>query len=105
VKKLLFVFIASVFILACSKNSSQKNTEDEKYSSGVITGRDLTKCYCCWGWIIEIDNTTYKFDNIPPATTFDLATITYPATVKIKWRPSQTRLCSEFIDILDISNP
>ena len=44
------------------------------------------------------------FDKIPSGSTFDLTAITYPATVKIKWRNSQTRNCSEFIDVLDITN-
>jgi hypothetical protein len=98
-KKSLFVFITTISVLGCNKN----DRSDEKYSTGVITEMDPTKCYCCWGWVIRINNTTYKFDKIPPGSSIDLATITYPATVKIKWRPSQTRHCSEFIDVLDIS--
>ena len=98
-KKLMFALIATTFLSGCAK----KNNEGEKYSTGVITGRDLTKCYCCWGWIIDINNTNYKFDKIPSGSSFDLTAITYPATVKIKWRNSQTRHCSEFIDVLDIS--
>jgi hypothetical protein len=99
-KKLFFIFItATVLSLACNKNNSGESTD----SIGIITGRDLTKCYCCWGWFIEINNTAYMFDKIPATSTFDLTTITYPTTVKIKWRPSQVRNCSQFIDVLDIS--
>jgi hypothetical protein len=99
-KKLLFLLILAIFILGCNKSKN----ELDSYSTGVITGRDLTKCYCCWGWIIDINNTRYKFDKIPSGSSFDLTAITYPATVKIKWRNSQTRNCSEFIDVLDITN-
>jgi hypothetical protein len=99
-KKLLIVLIiATVSFESCNKNS----TSDTKDSTGIITGRDITKCYCCWGWFIEINNTTYMFDKIPSNSPVDLTTITYPTTVKITWRPSQTRHCSQFIDVLDIS--
>ena len=98
-KKLFPVFIAAVILLSCQKSKQ----DDGEYARGVITGRDLTKCYCCWGWIIEINNTAYKFDKIPSGSSFDLTQIIYPSTVKIKWRPSQTRQCSEFIDVLDIT--
>jgi len=98
-KKTLFLLITAVLFLGCTKTKQ----EYRNYSTGVITGRDLTKCYCCWGWIIEINNTVYKFDKIPSGSSFDLTQIIYPSAVKIKWRPSQTRQCSEFIDVLDIS--
>jgi hypothetical protein len=99
-KKILFVLLAATILsLGCNK----KNAGDTMDSTGIITGRDLTKCYCCWGWIIEINNKTYMFDKIPAASPVDLTTITYPTSVRLKWRPSQERHCSQFIDVLDIS--
>jgi len=98
-KKMLFLLIIAAFFLGCSKGSKK----NEDFSTGIIKGRDLTKCYCCWGWIIEINNTKYRFDKIPSGSSFDLTAVSYPASVKIKWSPSQTRHCSEFIDVLDIS--
>jgi hypothetical protein len=97
-KKAFLLLIVAAMFLSCNKNSRV-----DEYSTGIITGRDLSKCYCCWGWIIDINNSTYKFDKIPSGSSFDLTAITYPATVKIKWRNSQTRRCSEFIDVLEIS--
>ena len=98
-KKLFSLLLIGTLFLGCNKSAVQEGP----YSTGIITGMDESKCYCCWGWIIEINNVSYKFDKIPSGSSFDLNSITYPSTVKIKWRSSQTRNCSEFIDVLDIS--
>lgn len=97
-KVLLLAVIATAFFSACKKNQS----DNAKESTAVITGRDLTKCYCCWGWIINIDNVNYRFDKIPSFPSFDLENISYPATVKVKWQPAAGD-CSDKIDILRIS--
>ncbi|MBL7739752.1 MAG: hypothetical protein JNK14_11065 [Chitinophagaceae bacterium] len=99
-KKVFFVWAVVVsFLTACNKNTDG----DIKKSTGILTGFDASKCYCCWGWIISINNTVYKFDKKPASSSIDLENISYPATVNIEWRPSSTKNCSNWIDVIRIS--
>ncbi len=98
-KKTLLIGITIVlFLAACNKNDAG----EIKRSAGIITGFDGSKCYCCWGWIVEIDNVIYKFDKIPPSSSVDLNNISYPVPVNIEWRPS-AKNCSIRIEVISIS--
>jgi hypothetical protein len=99
-KKILFTAITiTILFSACQKNHSA----NEKSSNGIITGMDPRKCACCWGWIIEIDNTVYKFEKIPARSTIDLNNLSYPANVIITWRDSQGSCSGRLIEVLSIS--
>ncbi len=67
-------------MIACTKENS--NYE----SVGTITGIDGTMCGCCGGWIIYIDDDRYLIDSIPVFSNLDLATETFPVTVKLDWQ-------------------
>ena len=100
-KKLLLLILTSVvFFIACNKSNSGEEFFD---SNGVITGRDLTKCACCWGWIIEINNTRYKFEKIPASSGIDLENIPYPLPVRIQWRDVQGSCSGRLIEVISIS--
>ena len=104
-KILLTAITALILFSACQKSDSSCHNNDSgniKVSGAVITGRDLTKCACCWGWIIEIDNVTYKFDKAPAGSTIDLENLSYPASVNVRWH-RLTGSCSNRIEILAIS--
>jgi hypothetical protein len=94
--------IAVIVILSCLFTRCKKD-DSAPESIGVITGMDGRKCACCWGWLVEIDNQTYKFDKIPATASLDLNTITYPTTVKIKWRDAQDDCKGKLIEVLHIS--
>jgi hypothetical protein len=97
-----FVIIAATCLclfLSCNKPATGV-TDFE--GTGVITGMDVSKCYCCWGWIININGKDYKFDRVPANSGFDLYTLTFPATVKVKWRDDTKGCSGKVIDILSI---
>lgn len=102
-QKLVFFIIIATLFLCCQKYSDKNEKNKITASTAVITGRDLTKCACCWGWIIEINNAVYKFDRIPANSPLDLDNITYPTTVNIQWRNSQGSCSGRLIDVISIS--
>jgi hypothetical protein len=87
-----------VIVLASCK------TDDIKYQSeGLILGPDLRMCACCGGWLITIENITYRFDSLPDKTSIDLLKVTFPMKVSLNWSLSNKPACSEkLIDIQDI---
>jgi hypothetical protein len=105
-KKILLIAITAIILFpACQKGDSNCHNSDPgniKSSNAVITGMDLTKCSCCWGWVIEIDNVIYKFDKAPAGSTVNLETLSYPATVNVSWRRAPGN-CSARIELLALS--
>lgn len=67
-------------IFACKK-------DNDNLVPAVVTGFDLRECACCGGWFIKIDNTTYRFDQIPAGSTveFDGSTV-FPKAVRVEWQ-------------------
>ncbi len=92
-----------LFLLSCCLFTNCKKDTDPNESTGIITGRDLSKCYCCWGWLVEIENKTYKFDKIPSNSLIDLEILSFPTTVKIKWRDAEGSCKGKLIEVLSIS--
>ena len=104
-RKILLTAITTVILFsACEKRDSSCGSHDSvnKESNAVITGRDLTKCACCWGWIIEIDNVTYKFDKAPAGSSVNLETLTYPASVNVTWHTLPGN-CGQRIEIVSLT--
>ena len=78
-------------------------TKDSKYeSSGIITGQNLGMCPCCGGWFIDIDNTTYRFYNIPENSNIDLENLTYPINVELNWEPKNVQCMGDEIVVEEI---
>ena len=72
------------------------NKENGDYRSvGTITGVDGTMCGCCGGWVIYIEDIRYLIDSMPTDSNIDLATETFPITVKLDWQLVSTG-CSAF---------
>lgn len=87
-KVIRFIFLITIMI-ACTK-------ENEDYKSvGKVTGVDLTMCGCCGGWIIYIEDIRYLIDSMPKNSDINLATETFPITVKLDWQLVSTG-CSAF---------
>src|SRR5262245_34047650 len=99
-KKLsLAVILLSTFLWSCDK----KNAGPHYTGKAVITGRSLEKCACCWGWNIDINGHSYRFEKVPSTTTFDLENETFPLPVMIEWSESAGGCKGIIIDVLSIS--
>ena len=47
-------------------------------------------CVCWPGYLIEIENTTYYFQDVPDNSSIDLTRQEFPLDVRIKWQPIET---------------
>ncbi|MEI9806741.1 MAG: hypothetical protein WDO16_02030 [Bacteroidota bacterium] len=100
-KIILAAVIVMLLLSACEKKTG--TAENIKKSGAVIIGRDLTKCACCWGWIISINNTSYKFDKVPAGSAIDPDNLVYPAAVNVTWRDLPGNCSGKLIEIVSIS--
>ena len=75
----LTLIISLLTLSGCSKR------EIEYQSVGTITGPDLRSCLCCGGWFIEIEDNTYRFEDIPNVNDLDLKSETFPLNVKLNY--------------------
>lgn len=85
-KRSIFLILTFVFLfLGCDKSDSKTTPEFE--STALITGEDFALCPCCGGWFITIsgEQTTYRFDQLPPNSNINLSTATFPLAVKMNW--------------------
>jgi hypothetical protein len=73
-KLLLIILMFQIPFLSCKKS-------DEKMIDAQIIGFDITKCSCCWGWIIKYGNDTIKTDSLPSRFQMDGD---FPIKVKIE---------------------
>lgn len=92
---ILVLSLSFLSISSCKK-------DDEYQSDGIITGQDLSLCGCCGGWFIEIDNTTYRFYELPQGSDFTLDNATFPVTVKLNWKMMDNACLGDEILIEDI---
>lgn len=96
-KKLIFTFSLALFTFSsCYKDVSYKN-------NGIITGQDDRMCMCCGGWFIDIDNTTYRFYELPPSSELNLENKTYPILVKLNWIIKDETCLGDEIIVEDIT--
>ncbi len=75
----LSVLIVTLSIASCSSE------EDEFRSNGTITGIDIRECACCGGYIIDIDNVTYRFFELPDNSNLNLENPGFPIPVRLNW--------------------
>ena len=55
-------------------------------SEGKITGLNPRECMCCGGWNIEINNSTFRFYNLPENSNIDLLHESMPLYVELVWK-------------------
>ena len=94
-----FFLALSIFILAfssCTKSNKYENI-------GVITGQDFGMCPCCGGWFIEIDNTTYRFDQTPENSNLNLENQTFPMEVELNWETKDLQCNGDEIIVREIA--
>jgi hypothetical protein len=65
---------------------------------GTITGPDYSLCYCCGGYLININDSTYRFLDLPEQNNINLDNESFPIKVILEWKkhPNPT-LCNEII--------
>ena len=93
---LVFTFLAISFS-SCDDTASTVIT-------GQIINKDVTACACCGGYLILIDNATYRFfdADLPAGTTFLNGTNSFPIAVEIVFE-TKSNLCNG-IDGISISS-
>ena len=93
---LVFMFL-SISFSSCDDNASSIIT-------GQIVGRDTASCTCCGGYLIFINNFTYRFfdADLPAGTTFLNGANSFPIDVEIEFE-NQSNLCNG-IDRITISS-
>lgn len=79
-KKICVVVFLLVMVFSCSVQ------EDEFRSEGIITGYDTRECGCCGGYFIEIEDSTYRFYNVPVGSKLNLNNPEFPVYVKLDWQ-------------------
>ena len=86
-KKLFFLlFIGLMVVTGCTKKSQYKY-------SGIIEGKDNTKCTCCGGYIIKIngDDKQYRTETFPSGN-IDSNTA-FPVTINLNY--TEDDVCSD----------
>ena len=70
------------------------NQEDNSIKDGSIVGPDNTLCPCCGGYLIVIDQFTYRFfDGDLPSGSTVLNNPTYPIEVELRFE-QESDLCN-----------
>jgi hypothetical protein len=100
---ILFTLLLMCFVFSgCRKNKSEYKSE-----TAVITGFDGSKCYCCWGLIINFDNdpdpnnpSNRIIDELPADANITSNSI-FPIYVKVDWKEDDK--CSNKVDIVRLA--
>jgi hypothetical protein len=69
---------------------------------GTITGIDLRECLCCGGWFININDSTYRFYQLPDQNNIDLENANFPVEVILTWKKDPNVCLGDEIIILRI---
>lgn len=59
--KFIVLFIAIISLTNCEKHAELVNKTTDAQIVGFVT----EKCYCCWGWVIQVGTETIKAEQIP----------------------------------------
>jgi hypothetical protein len=89
-KKIVTLFFFMLILFSCNKESEDNKGNEEYNSIGTITGFDATKCGCCWGWIINIENENYIIQSIADDSSLNLTLESLPVTVMLDWQVNIT---------------
>ncbi len=92
---ILILILFAIFIFS----SCQKN--DLNYV-GKITEQDFSKCVCCGGFLLKIDNNQYNiFEQNLPSNNLDLKNAKLPMKVSLNFT-IPTSGCENFIEVQKI---
>ena len=96
-KRLLFV---GMILLMCISSCTEDT--NEFMSDGTITGIDFRECFCCGGYFIEINDSTYRFYKLPSGSDVPLENPVFPIYVKLDWAKADTVCLGDEIKVLNI---
>jgi len=82
--------------------SSCTEDENEFMSNGTITGFDSRECVCCGGYFIVINDSTYRFFELPSGSKINLDNPTFPIYVKLNWAKADNVCLGDEIKVLRI---
>ena len=88
----IFTTIIICFVLAsCMK-------DNDFGQRGTITGPDYSRCYCCGGYLININDSIYRFRTLPKRNNINLENESFPIKVILEWKKHPNPiLCNEII--------
>lgn len=69
---------------------------------GTITDIDLRECLCCGGWFININDSTYRFYQLPDKNNIGLENAFFPVEVILTWKKDPNACLGDEIIILRI---
>ncbi len=92
---MLLCCITTLFFLACKK-------EEIGYTNAVITGPDFSMCPCCGGWFVNVNDSTYRFYELPAESNLDLNTETFPLEVKMVYIKTNNACMEDLITVKKI---
>jgi hypothetical protein len=96
-KIFLLAFLILIGISSCTED------ESEYKSNGTILGVDFRECFCCGGYFIDIDDSTYRFDTLPLGSKISLDNPVFPIPVKLDWEMADTICLGDEINVLRIT--
>ncbi len=90
-KPFIVISIICLILTSCLK-------DNDFGQRGTITGPDYSLCYCCGGYLININDSTYRFFQLPEQNNINLENASFPIGVILEWKkhPNPT-LCNEII--------
>ncbi len=89
-KRLLILSVILFSLAGCKKEPCYQ-------SKGIITGFDYRKCMCCGGWFIEIEDSTWRFDQVPEGSTVNLDSVDFPFKVYLDWKEKDPKCLGDEI--------
>ena len=97
-KRMMFF---GILLLMCI--SSCTEDENNYMNNGTITGIDFRECACCGGYFIDINDSTYRFFNLPSGSEIKLDNPIFPIYVKLDWAKADTVCLGDEIKVLRIA--
>jgi len=89
-----FKFVVLLFSLLIMTNCEKKKEDLVNLTTDAkIVGFVTEKCYCCWGWIIDIGSKAIKADSIPGLSPLENTVFPINARITIG---TKIRDCSEY---------
>jgi len=101
-RSIVVTFIIAVLALSSCKKAK---TTDAFMNTATITGPNLTMTACGAAFMIRIHgvtDSTAQFNAMPPGSTVDLSTATFPINVKINWHHNTGNSCDTFSNIITL---
>jgi hypothetical protein len=93
------IFIGMLLLIGISSCTEEEN---EYLSNGTITGFDARMCVCCGGYFIDINDSTYRFYELPESSDVDLINAIFPIYVKLDWTKADNVCLGDEIKVIRI---